>query len=182
MVLWIMASSSSGKEFAQRKFPNRCLPCVNERPALAGAEANLVCIPLISSTTGCEGADMAGEIILVVDDEPDVLEIIVRTLETDGFRTLSAFDGLNAIDLAESEQPDLVLLDIMMPMMSGYEVIDQLKANPHTQHIPIICLTSAESITARARSRKAGAAKTIIKPFSPAELVHEIRVVLDQKD
>ncbi len=124
---------------------------------------------------------MGGQKILVVDDEPDVLDMIVRTLEADGFRTVSAFDGLSALDLAESEQPDLVLLDIMMPMMSGYEVIEQLKSNPQTQRIPIICLTSAESITARARSRKAGAAKLIMKPFSPAELVHELHAVLAQE-
>lgn len=118
--------------------------------------------------------------ILVVDDEPDVLEMVVRALEADGFQTISAFDGLSALDLAESEQPDLVLLDIMMPMMSGYEVIEQLKANPQTQRIPVVCLTSAESLSARARSRKAGAAGMIMKPFAPSELVQELRKVLAQ--
>ena len=79
--------------------------------------------------------------ILVVDDEPDVVEVIGHTLEGDEFEVLRAYDGISALDMVEAEKPDLVLLDIMMPMMSGYEVCEQLKANPVTQDIPVICFT-----------------------------------------
>lgn len=113
--------------------------------------------------------------VLVVDDEPDVVSVIERTLATEGFEVLSAYDGISALDLAETQQPDLVLLDIMMPMMSGYEVCEQLKANPQTQNIPVVCLTSAHSVDARARSRKAGAVTLIMKPFAPAELIAQIQ-------
>ena len=113
--------------------------------------------------------------ILVVDDEPDVTTLITRTLETEGFDVVTAYDGISAVDLAESERPDLVLLDIMMPMMSGYEVCQQLKAGPGTQRIPVLCVSSANTEDARRKCREAGAAALLIKPFTPAELVAQIR-------
>lgn len=117
---------------------------------------------------------MAKARILVVDDEPDVVQLLERTLGSDGYEVVAAYDGLSALDLAATENPDIILLDVMMPMMSGYEVAEQLKANPQTQHIPIICVTSAHSMDARAKSRQAGAATLIMKPFSPAELIAQI--------
>jgi DNA-binding response OmpR family regulator len=100
--------------------------------------------------------------VLVVDDEPDVVSLIERILTTEQFDVLTAYDGIGAMDLAENERPDLILLDIMMPMMSGYEVCEQLKANPATQQIPVVCLSS-------------GAITLILKPFTQAELVAQIR-------
>ncbi len=113
--------------------------------------------------------------ILIVDDEPDVVTLIARTLTTEGFDVLSAYDGIGALDIAESESPDLILLDIMMPMMSGYEVCQQLKANPRTETIPVLCLSSAHTPDARAKCKEVGAAALVLKPFSPAELVAQIR-------
>ncbi len=113
--------------------------------------------------------------ILVVDDEPDVVALITRALDAEGFEVVTAYDGISALDLATSEQPDLVLLDIMMPMMSGYEVCEQLKASPETHEIPIVCLSSAHTTDARERSRQAGAATLLLKPFTSAELVAQIR-------
>lgn len=113
--------------------------------------------------------------ILVVDDEADVVTVIQRTLMSEGFEVLTAYDGISALDLAEAENPDLILLDIMMPMMSGYEVCEQLKANPQTKAIPVVCVTSAHSTEALSRSRHAGAVTVIMKPFTPAELVAQIR-------
>lgn len=113
--------------------------------------------------------------ILVVDDEPDVVTFMERILRAEGFDVITAYDGISALDLAASESPDLVLLDIMMPMMSGYEVCEQLKASPQTQGIPVICVSSAHSYEAQSRSQRAGAAALVIKPFLPAELVVQIR-------
>jgi DNA-binding response OmpR family regulator len=113
--------------------------------------------------------------ILVVDDETEVVEFIERTLKTEGFDVVSAYDGIGALDLVVSEKPDLVLLDIMMPMISGYEVCEQIKANPETQNIPVICVSSAHTPDARAFSLKVGASTLIVKPFLPAELVAQIR-------
>ncbi len=118
---------------------------------------------------------MAKPKILVVDDEPDVVALIERTLRVYGFDVIKAYDGIGALDVVSTEKPDLILLDIMMPMMSGYEVCEQVKANPQTQHIPVVCLSSAHTPDARAHSIRAGAAELLTKPFMPAELVAQIR-------
>ena len=113
--------------------------------------------------------------ILVVDDEPDVVTMLRHALESEGFSVLEAYDGIAALDIAEREKPDLVLLDIMMPMMSGHEVCQQLKSNPQTQAIPVLCVTSANNETARSNTETAGAQGMLVKPFLPAELVAQIR-------
>ena len=120
--------------------------------------------------------------ILVVDDEPDVVMFIERSLHSDDFDVVTAYDGISALDLAESQGPDLILLDIMMPMMSGYEVCEQLRANPQTQDIPIITMSSAHTPDARAHSIKHGATTLLMKPFLPAELVAQIRRHLPKQE
>jgi len=120
--------------------------------------------------------------VLIVDDETDVVEFIARTLQTEGFDVVCAYDGIGALDLVDSERPDLVVLDIMMPMMSGYEVCEQIKSNPQTQDIPIICVSSAHTPDARALSLRVGAATLIVKPFRPAELVAQVRRYLKKED
>lgn len=124
---------------------------------------------------GAQGGDVGKPKILVVDDEPDVVALIERTLGVYGFDVIKAYDGIGALDLVSTDKPDLILLDIMMPMMSGYEVCEQVKANPQTQHIPVVCLSSAHTPDARAHSIRAGAAELLTKPFMPAELVAQIR-------
>lgn len=118
--------------------------------------------------------------ILVVDDEPDVVTFLVRILEAEHFEVVTAFDGISAVDLAGAEKPDLILLDIMMPMMSGYEVCQQLKADPVTRRIPIVCLTSAHTADARTRCLQMGAEDILLKPILPAELVAQLRRYLPQ--
>ena len=125
---------------------------------------------------------MAKPKVLIVDDETDVVEFIGRTLQTEGFDVVCAYDGIGALDLVDSEKPDLVVLDIMMPMMSGYEVCEQIKSNPQTQDIPIICVSSAHTPDARALSLRVGAATLIVKPFRPAELVAQVRRYLKKED
>lgn len=120
--------------------------------------------------------------ILVVDDEPDVVSLLEATLKGDGFNVLTAYDGIAALDLCSTEKPDLVLLDIMMPMMSGYEVCEQIKANPLTQQIPVLCISSAHTPEARAQSIRVGAAELIKKPFLPKELIAQIRRHLPKDD
>lgn len=123
---------------------------------------------------------MADPKVLIVDDEPDVVSLIERTLTSDGFDVVKAYDGIGALDLVSTEKPDLVLLDLMMPMMSGYEVCQQIKSNPQTRDIPVVCLSSAHTPDARAHSLKAGAVELITKPFFPQELIAQIRRHLPQ--
>ena len=118
---------------------------------------------------------MADPRIWVVDDEPDVVLLMERTLRAAGFEVLKAYDGISALDLAARELPDVVLLDVMMPTMSGYEVCAQLKSAPETKDIPVVCTTSAHTGEARVRSREVGAASLLPKPFLPEELVAQIR-------
>jgi len=120
--------------------------------------------------------------VLVVDDEPDVVSFLERTLRSDGLEVLAAYDGIAALDMASTDKPDLIILDIMMPMMSGYEVCEQLKSNPSTQHIPVMCLSSAHSPDARAKSMRVGAVNLVTKPFMPAELLAQVRRYLPKAD
>lgn len=120
--------------------------------------------------------------ILVVDDEPDVVALLETTLTGEGFEVHSAYDGISALDICNTEKPDIVLLDIMMPMMSGYEVLEQIKANPITQNIPVLCISSAHTPEARAQSFRLGAAEMIKKPFFPKELVAQIQRHLPPED
>ncbi|HOK08662.1 MAG TPA: response regulator [Candidatus Hydrogenedens sp.] len=113
--------------------------------------------------------------ILVVDDEPDVVEFLEKTLKGEGYHVITAYDGISALDLVSTEKPDIVLLDLMMPMMSGYEVCEQIKSNPQTQNIPVICVTSAHTPDARAHSLQVGASDVITKPFYPSELLVRIK-------
>jgi DNA-binding response OmpR family regulator len=121
---------------------------------------------------------VAKPVILIVDDEEDVVNLWQRALIMEGFDVLPAYDGITALDLAESEQPALILLDIMMPMMSGYEVCQQVKSNPQTQHIPVLCVTSAQSAEVASNARKAGAQGLMVKPFTTRELVVQINRML----
>ena len=131
---------------------------------------------------GVPGGNVAKPKILIVDDENDVVEFIGRTLQAEGFDVVAAYDGIGALDLVGTESPDLVLLDIMMPMMSGYEVCEQIKGNPQTQHIPVICVSSAHTPDARAHSLRVGAATLVVKPFLPAELVAQIRRYIKKEE
>lgn len=120
--------------------------------------------------------------ILIVDDEPDVVVFMERALKAEGFDVVYAYDGISALDMVAVEKPDLVLVDIMMPMMSGYEVCEQIRANPQTQQIPLICVSSAHTPDARAQSLRVGASTLIVKPFVPAELIAQVRRYLRKEE
>lgn len=117
--------------------------------------------------------------ILIVDDEADVVSLIQRALEMERFETVVAYDGISALDLVEHERPSLIILDVMMPMMSGYEVCQQIKTNPHTKHIPVLLVTSAHNETTRQNAQSSGAQALLIKPFVPAELIAQVRRQLE---
>ncbi|SEG27721.1 response regulator [Marinobacterium lutimaris] len=115
--------------------------------------------------------------ILIVDDEPANLRVL-RQLLNDDYRLLFARDGESAIDLTIKEQPDLVLLDVMMPGMTGYEVCSALKNNPETNHIPVIFVTALKDSVDEARGFELGAVDFINKPVVPAVLQARVRTHL----
>lgn len=120
--------------------------------------------------------------ILIVDDEPGILEVISLRLEKLGYNVLTAVDGKEALDTIRSENPDLVLLDLVMPFVDGTEVCEQIKNDKMLKHIPIILFTaSGSSAMAAEKSRKVGADGYIIKPFEPEELTCKIEEILAQR-
>ena len=117
--------------------------------------------------------------ILVVDDEPHIREMITASLEIAGHEVVSAEDGEHALRKLKRRRYDLVLLDIMMPKMDGYEVLDQLRRMPSREGTRVIVLTAKHDPEGVAREIEAGAADHLAKPFLPSELEAAIERVLD---
>jgi len=109
--------------------------------------------------------------VLAVDDEPHILKLIAFSLRAHGFEVLEASDGLSAITVAQAEHPDLILLDVMMPALDGYEACRRLKADPATADIPIFMLTAKTQAAEHQIGLDAGARDYITKPFTPKDLV-----------
>jgi two-component system alkaline phosphatase synthesis response regulator PhoP len=121
---------------------------------------------------------MSKEKILIVEDEKDIVKMLEYNLQKEGFRTLSARDGEDALDMAMREHPDLVLLDLMLPGMDGLEVCKELKKEAKTDSIPIIMLTAKSQESDKVIGLELGADDYITKPFSPRELIARIKAVL----
>ena len=117
-------------------------------------------------------------LILVVEDEVDLVTLLSYNLEREGFRVITANDGEEALLLADERTPHLVLLDWMLPLMSGLEVCRQLRRNAKTRDIPVIMLTARGEEADKVRGLNSGADDYLAKPFSPTELVARIRAVL----
>jgi DNA-binding response OmpR family regulator len=113
--------------------------------------------------------------VLVVDDEPTIREIVVSYLEREGFKTLEAADGNRARELLESDQPDLVVLDVMLPGTDGLELCRWIRGR---SRLPVIMLTARGEETDRIVGLELGADDYVTKPFSPRELAARVRTVL----
>jgi DNA-binding response OmpR family regulator len=116
--------------------------------------------------------------ILVVEDEPDILRLVVHHLEREGFRCRTAATGPDAVQAARAHRPDLVVLDVMLPGLDGFEVCRRLRADPGTAGVPIIMLTAKSEEVDRVVGLELGADDYVVKPFSPKELVARVRAVL----
>ena len=124
---------------------------------------------------------MANEHILVVDDEEDILELLRYNLQREGYRTQCSKSGEEALDLARSEQPDLIVLDLMLPGMDGLEVTKALKSADQTKDIPIVMLTAKGEEPDIVAGLELGADDYVTKPFSPRILAARVRAVLRRK-
>jgi DNA-binding response OmpR family regulator len=116
--------------------------------------------------------------ILVVDDDPDIVRFIEMNLRLEGYRVIVATDGARALEMMALEQPDLVLLDVMMPGVDGIEVMRKLRADSRTATLPVIMLTAKTMTADRVLGLAAGADDYIIKPFDTLELVARVRSTL----
>ncbi len=118
------------------------------------------------------------EKILIVEDEKDIVKMLDYNLKKEGFRTVSCNDGERALDLANREHPDLILLDLMLPNLDGLEVCKELKKQDKTASIPVIILTAKAQESDKIVGLELGADDYVTKPFSPRELIARIKAVL----
>ena len=117
--------------------------------------------------------------ILVADDEPDVLFMTSFSLRSlGGYRVLEARNGQEALELALQEHPDLIVMDVKMPQMTGFEACRQIRQHPDIQHIPVVLLTAKGQKSEIDEGIDAGATDYILKPYAPATLIGRVRELL----
>jgi DNA-binding response OmpR family regulator len=120
--------------------------------------------------------------ILIVDDEPNIVSMLADVLSDAGYDTQTTDNGRDALEAARHDHPDLMLLDVQMPQLDGFEVASRLKADPATASIPIIMLSAMEGRGARVIGLESGAEEYLSKPFDPAELLARIRNLLSLRE
>lgn len=118
------------------------------------------------------------ERILVVDDEPEIVTLISYHLENAGYEISAAGSGAQAIEMATMEPPSLIVLDLMLPDMSGFEVLTVLRAAPAASHVPVLMVTALRQDADRIRGLSVGADDYLTKPFNPEELVLRVKAIL----
>lgn len=116
--------------------------------------------------------------IMVVDDEPDLVRLVQFRLEREGWQVVTASDGLSAISLAAEERPDLIFLDVMMPGMDGFEVLEQIRTRRGVYKTPVVMLTAKGTTTDLEKARELYVQHYIIKPFDPDKLVSTAKKIL----
>jgi DNA-binding response OmpR family regulator len=123
---------------------------------------------------------MSGERILAVDDSPTILQMIKAILEGGGYEVITAVDGVEALDKARSEEPALILLDVMLPKLDGYRVCRLLKFDQNYKHIPVVMLTAKAGDSEMATGIRTGADQYLTKPVEPDTLLATVRAELDR--
>jgi two-component system alkaline phosphatase synthesis response regulator PhoP len=116
--------------------------------------------------------------VLIIDDEAPIRLLCRVNLEAEGMEVIEAFDGEQGIELARAEQPDVILLDVMMPRLDGWDVAQRLVAGEPTKEIPIVFLTARAEVRDRARGLDIGGVEYVTKPFNPLELAPLIEDLL----
>ena len=124
---------------------------------------------------------MAGEKILIVDDEVDLVETLSFRLEAAGYKALAAHDGLEGLNKARAEKPDLIILDVMMPKMDGYQVCRLLKFDQKLKTTPIIMLTARGQEQDKQTGNQVGADAYMTKPFDSKQLLTKVEELLKNK-
>jgi two-component system, OmpR family, alkaline phosphatase synthesis response regulator PhoP len=125
---------------------------------------------------------MGSHRVLVVDDEPGIVDIARANLEAQGYQVIGAHDGQEALEKIRTEKPDLVVLDILMPEMDGWQVLQNMETDAEIAGIPVIMLTARVSDEDVLRGLEAGAVEYMTKPFYPQELVAAVKINLQVFD
>lgn len=116
--------------------------------------------------------------ILVTEDERDIRDLIAFTLRFAGYEVVTASNGEEAVELAASESPDLILLDVRMPRLTGYDACKIIKADPNLADVPVVFLSAKGQESEIQAGLDAGAEEYLLKPFAPDELTNRIRAIL----
>ncbi len=119
--------------------------------------------------------------VLCIDDDRLLLGLVKDAIETHGFEALTAIDGPSGLELAKAQRPDIILVDVMMPKMSGFEVCQHLRADPRLRGTPIIIITAIADPDLKAKGLEAGANLAIPKPFNPTQIIVLIKKALELK-
>ncbi len=125
---------------------------------------------------------MSQKKVLIVDDEVDLVETLRFSLENEGFTVLVSYDGEDALNQARKENPDLILLDLMLPKLDGYKVCRLLKFDERYKHIPILMLTAKTQEKDKLLGKETGADEYITKPFEINELLEKVKSYLKEKE
>ena len=116
--------------------------------------------------------------ILIAEDERDILELIIFTLEFGGYQVVPTSNGEEALEMVYKEEPDLILLDVRMPRMSGYEVCKRIKSENNIRHIPVVFLSAKGQEAEVSTGYEMGASDYILKPFAPDHLLERLDHIL----
>jgi DNA-binding response OmpR family regulator len=119
--------------------------------------------------------------ILIAEDEPDIRELVTFMLRFAGYEVVAASNGEDAVQTALREIPDLVLMDVRMPRMTGYDACRLMKANPNLRDVPVVFLSAKGQESEIQSGLDAGAEEYLLKPFSPAELTNRVRGILSRR-
>lgn len=118
--------------------------------------------------------------ILIAEDEPDIRELVAFTLRFAGFEVVTASNGEEAVQLALRELPDMALMDVRMPRMTGYDACRAMKANPDLKDMPVVFLSAKGQDSEIATGMAAGAEEYLLKPFAPDQLTERVRAILSK--
>jgi twitching motility two-component system response regulator PilH len=117
--------------------------------------------------------------VLVVDDSPTEIHIFKKILEKQGYQILVAKDGQEGVDIAKQELPDIIVMDVVMPVLNGFQATRQIKNNESTANIPVIMVTTKGQQTDKNWGMRQGATEYLVKPVAPADLINKIRALID---
>ncbi|MGJ8642209.1 MAG: response regulator transcription factor [Luteolibacter sp.] len=120
--------------------------------------------------------------VLIVEDEVDIADLVMFNLQRAGYEVIKAHDGIRGTELALTERPDLIVLDLMLPGRDGYSVFREVRRDARTAHIPVIMLTARAQTEDRIQGLEAGADDYLTKPFSPKELVLRVNAILKRSE
>jgi DNA-binding response OmpR family regulator len=116
--------------------------------------------------------------ILIAEDERDIRDLVAFTLRFAGHEVFAASNGEEAVEMAPNVNPDLILMDVRMPRMTGYEACKAMKANPDLKDIPVVFLSAKGQESERQQGLDAGAEEYLLKPFAPDQLTAQIKIIL----